>query len=317
MKFSCWLLLCTVLASTLAAADSTAPDDGGPKHTLRYRFQPGLTLRWEVEHRARTDTTISGDTQSADTLSKSVQAWRVVEVHEDGSAVFENIIQSVDMRQRMNDTAEVCYDSKTDAKAPPGFEDVARSVNVPLSVITINPLGKIVAREDKQKKASTENDGYMSVPLPEQPVAVGDDWSFEYDVFVELNKAGATKRVRTRQSFQLLDVKTGVATIRVSNQILTPIDDPKVESQLIQRQSSGTVRFDIDAGRVLSQQMEVDKRVVGFSGEASSVHYVTRFDERFLDATVGTAAERRPFFTDRQEAAERAGTAARKVNRRR
>ena len=83
-----------------------------------------------------------------------------------------------------------------------------------------------------------------------------------------------------------------MATIEVSNHVLTPIDDPKIESQLIQRESTGTVKFDIDAGRVLSQQMDLDRRVVGFSGPASSVHYMTRFTERLLPPTPKVATRR-------------------------
>ena len=52
-----------------------------------------------------------------------------------------------------------------------------------------------------------------------------------------------------------------------------------MESQLLQHESSGTVRFDIDAGRVLGQQVDVDKGVVGFRGEASSIHQLMRFTE--------------------------------------
>ena len=42
-------------------------------------------------------------------------------------------------------------------------------------------------------------------------------------------------------------------------------------------QSAGRVRFDIDEGRVLGQQMDIDKPVVGFRGDASSIHYVNRY----------------------------------------
>ena len=121
----------------------------------------------------------------------------------------------------------------------------------------------------------------MTIPLPERPVPVGHTWSFPQDIDVKLN-TGGIKKVKARQAVTLESVKTGVATIRVATQILTPIDDPAIESQLIQRESSGTVRFDIDAGRVLSQQMDVDKHVVGFRGPASSLHYLTRFTEELL-----------------------------------
>ena len=98
------------------------------------------------------------------------------------------------------------------------------------------------------------------------------------------------KKIKTRQTFTLTSVKTGVATITVATQVLTPIDDPALESQLIEQTSSGTVRFDIDAGRVIAQQMDVDKRLVGYPNPASSLHYLTRFTEKLLPDTPKTAA---------------------------
>jgi hypothetical protein len=77
-------------------------------------------------------------------------------------------------------------------------------------------------------------------------------------------------------------VRTGIATIEVATRALTPIRDPALETQLLELESTGTVKFDIDAGRVVSQQMDVDKHVVGFSGEASSIHFVNRFTEELL-----------------------------------
>ena len=82
-----------------------------------------------------------------------------------------------------------------------------------------------------------------------------------------------------------------MATIHFSTQILTPVHDPAIEAQLIQHESSGTVRFDIDAGRILSQEVGVDKGVVGFRGEASSIHYLTSFTEEFISADATIAAE--------------------------
>jgi hypothetical protein len=86
-------------------------------------------------------------------------------------------------------------------------------------------------------------------------------------------------------------VKTGVATISVETQILTPIHDPALEAQLIQCGSRGTVRFDVDAGQVLGTQIDLDKRVVGFRGAASSIHYLTRFTENLRSPSTEVAAK--------------------------
>jgi len=235
----------------------------------------------------------------------------VDKVRPDGTATFVNSVPQIDMRQRQSGQSEVRYNSRTDAKPPLEFQQVAPSVGVPLSVVTINSCGKVLHREraagaaednkskdgpaalapaNPQAAASSssapgdtqaEKSGWLTIPLPEKPIAVGESWSLplEFDVHVP---GGATKRIRAIQQFTLEDVKTGVATIRVSTDILTPVSSAAVESQLIERQAAGRVRFDIDAGRVLGQQLDTDKHVVGFRGEASSIHYVNRFCERLL-----------------------------------
>jgi hypothetical protein len=104
------------------------------------------------------------------------------------------------------------------------------------------------------------------------------------------------KKIKTLQKFKLEEVRDGVATIRMSTVILTPVREPAIEAQLVQRESSGVVRFDIDAGRIIGQQMDVDKQVVGFRGEASSLHYLSRFTEQIVATQLGVnAGVARPF----------------------
>ena len=59
---------------------------------------------------------------------------------------------------------------------------------------------------------------------------------------------------------------------------------------MLQYESAGTIRFDIDAGQILERQIDVDKSVVGFRGEASTIHYVGRSTETLLPAASKVAA---------------------------
>ena len=86
-------------------------------------------------------------------------------------------------------------------------------------------------------------------------------------------------------------MKNGVATIGVETQILTPADDPKIRVQLMQKTSRGKIRFDVDAGRMIGQQLDLDERVLAFSGADSSMHYLTRFTEGPAPAEEKTAAK--------------------------
>jgi hypothetical protein len=288
------LLVLSILALPVARAEES-PEEKTAKHTLRYKFKAGETLRWQVVQRTLVKTTVSGFTDTAEMVSKSIKVWRVKEVKDDGTAVFENMVESLDMRQKRTGRQEIRYNSQTDEEPPPEFKTMPESVGVKLSTITLSPYGKVIHRKKEKVQAAAQNEqGEITIPLPEEPIAVGKSWSFPHDIIVPTNN-GTIKTIKSEQKFTLKEVKTGIATIHVATLILTPIHNPVIEAQLIQRQSSGTVRFDIDAGQVIGQQMDLDKRVVGFVGSqnpTSSIHYLTRFTEEFLPSKTASADEK-------------------------
>ena len=272
------------------AAESAAPAEAA-KFDLKYKFQPGEVLATEVVHRASVRTTIQGTTQTAETQSRSVKSWKVEGV-EAGAVTFTHMVDNIEMWQRNSGRQEIRYNSQTDDEVPPGYEEVAKSVGVPLSVVTMDERGTIVSRKETRAQpmgVSTQ----MTMPLPDHPIAVGESWSTPIDIDVTLTD-GTMKKVQTRQKFTLESVADDVAHVKIDSQVLTPIHDPSIEAQLVQRMSSGWVKFDISAGRVLSQQLDLDKHVIGFNGPTSSMHYVTRFTEKLLsEAEAGEQAAKR------------------------
>ena len=90
-------------------------------------------------------------------------------------------------------------------------------------------------------------------------------------------------------SYRLEKVEAGVATIHVETQVLTPVNDPKIQVKLIQRLQRGTIKFDVDAGRLLHKQFDIDQEVFGFSGADSHMQYLARFTEEPLKESEKTA----------------------------
>lgn len=270
---ACWVLSAAACGGVWAGEGSEPP-----KYELRYRFVPGETIRWNVVHRNQVKTTVAGATKTVETASRSVKVWRVRQLQRDGSAVFEQAVEDIDMRHHLSGCDEVRYNSRTDKEPPPGFDDVASAVGVPLATVTLDSCGRVVKREQKTAKAQAPTQGDITMPLPEQPVAVGETWTKPSEVTVTA-KDGRLIRVKMEQRFTLEEVKTGVARICMKTIVLTPIRDPAVEAQVVQFAVDGEVRFDIDAGRIRSQRTEVDRHVVGFRGETSSIRYVTCFEE--------------------------------------
>jgi len=283
--------LCALACAAVAfgAAEPKPAADKPQEYLLRYKFHVGDTLRWNVVHRCQIHTSVSATAQTAETTTASVKVWRVHEVKPNGQVVFDHMVESVDMRHRLTGRDEVHYNSLTDPVAPKGFEDVARAVGVPLAVVTIDAQGKLLQRKQNFVKAAVAGQGEITIQLPDHPLAVGSRWSCLNNLDVPLAD-GTTRRFRTMQTYRLEEVKTGVATISVSTQFMNPILDPAVEAQVVQYETSGMVRFDIDAGQILQRQIDVDKSVVGFRGEASSIHYIGRSTEAFLPAPHKVAA---------------------------
>lgn len=291
-------LLVFALGNGMVSADETsqgapaksAPANNAPTFQLRYKFHPGEEIRTKVGQVATIETTIGGATQTTAMKSYSTKLWRITGVDESGAMTLENLVESVDLRNQMSGRQEVRYNSETDAAAPLGYEDVAKSIGKVLSVVTISPTGEVLKREEKTKRAVAEQSGSMLVPLlPKEPIPIGHVWGVAMDVNVATDDGGA-RPIKTRQRYELERVENGVTTIAVETQILTPTNDPKIRVQLIQRLSKGHIRFDLKAGRILGQQTDLDERVLGFSGAESSMHYVARFTEDLLPAAGKTIA---------------------------
>ena len=96
------LLAVLTLAGSLAfpivcgVSQASDAESDSQKHVLRYRFHAEQVLRWKVIHLAKIRTTVSGTTQTAETVSQSVKiAWRN---HKDES--YDIAIKAVALQYR-------------------------------------------------------------------------------------------------------------------------------------------------------------------------------------------------------------------------
>jgi hypothetical protein len=271
-------LLAAIFTVLLASTSARAADI---THELRYQFATGDILRYSVKHRMSVRNTIDEETQEAKSETDSVKVWKIVDVLPDGNLELINLVERLHMKNQLPDRVEMEYDSEKDEEPPAGFEDAAKAVGVPISLVRMTPSGEVIDREMKVHQPAADPTAPIAVRLPDDPVAIGDTWDEPIDVTVQL-RGGGTKAIETRRHYKLASVEHGIAVIDVSFQVLSPVN-PHIEAQLVQRLMKGTVRFDLDAGRVVSQQMDVDKRVLGYAGATSSMHYVMRMEEKLLD----------------------------------
>lgn len=278
-------LLWVFTSSSVLADDAESSSDDSQTHTLKYKFLKGETIRTQVVHLATTETRIRGNTQTSKSRGVSTKIWRIVAVDKDaGTMTFEHLVTKVKMWQHASGHAEIRYDSDKDEKPPLRYEQTAKTIGKVISKVTIREDGEVVERKDHFKQF-TFGLGQIVPPLPKGSVKLGHQWHFPTEISVSLPE-GRTKRIKTRQQYTLNKVKNGVATIDVKTQVLTPLNDPRIEAQLMQQLTHGEIKFDVDAGRILSQRFDWDEESVGFSGADSIMEYLARFEEKLIEGDV-------------------------------
>ena len=265
--------LASILEETSAELSTTT-------YQLQYNFEPGEMIVYDVVHQATVDTKIAGNRQVTKSRSSSAKAWKVLSV-EDGNIRFEHMIKSVDMYQQVDGRDEITYDSEKDSEPPVEYEHVAKSIGKTLATVTINRNGQVIARESSSRSPDLGFGGLV-VPLPKGEVKLGHTWAVPKKLKLR-ERDGRVKDVKTQMRYRLEKVKTGVATISVKTEVLTPITDATLKSQLVQQISNGEIRFDIDAGRVMSKQLDWTENVIGFNGPESNMKYLARFTEKLAD----------------------------------
>jgi hypothetical protein len=268
----------SVLADLEKAKDRVLPG-----FKLAYHFAPGETVRTKVVHLATVETKIKGTAQTTKSRTISTRVWRIKEVDAKGNITFDNVVERLQMWNGVEGREEVHYDSDADKTPPAEFATVAASVGKVLATITIDPAGRIVSRQNAQTHYNP-GIGELTVPFPpadKQPLKPGMTWSIPDELRLPAED-GTQKKIQTQQQYKLEKVEAGVATIKVTTQVLTPVNDPKLKSQMVQRLQNGTIQFDVDAGRLLHKQMDIDEEVFGFSGPESHMQYLARFTEELV-----------------------------------
>jgi hypothetical protein len=276
-----------VLTATILASSWTQAEEG-EKYLLRYQLNPNEQIHYEVTHAAKTKTRLKGAEGVSQVHTVSQRHWAVAEVVEGQEATFDHIIDAVEMTQQQDDQEEVRWNSDSGDEPPKVFQRVHEQIGKTLATVTVNPRGQELRREDHGGTKATLGMGSLTLALPENAIAVGESWTVPREVRTR-TEDGQVKPIKIREVYTLEKVKTGVATLSLRSEPLTPMSDESIRAQVVQQLSNGTIRFDIDNGRMLSKQLDWDETVVGFQGANSMMEYRARLTERLVDDVQRTA----------------------------
>jgi hypothetical protein len=264
------LLAAGAFGSSIFAEDQVA------KQLLRYRYNKGEELRWNVQQSLKLRSSIRGNEETVETTSRSVKIWKVLSVTDDGTATFEYRVEDIDMRQVQTGRDPATYNSRKDKTIPSAFINLEGKVGIPLAQIKIDPLGKST-KKPLREYAGSFSENRIVIPLPVAPIAAGGSWTVPLPIEIP-QQNGTVKKVNAQQKFTLDSLRSGIAKIKFITQIFTPLT-PKEESKILENYSVGKMELDFDAGHFIRQEITIDKTAVGIQGNSDSITYQSRLTE--------------------------------------
>jgi len=257
---------------------------------LKYKFQPGQFVHYEVSDRVRYVTQQGGSAFESLQRNDSSKHFRVVSVDDDGSALLEPIIDRIRMSARLHDQPLVEFDSAKDKVAPPKFQRHLETVGKPMARFQFAAHGELLAvrviATDVPKAttaAADKADPKMNflVPLPTEPIAVGHRWKQKFDEPISAGQ-GLTQQIPMLRQYELMSISDGIATIKFKTSILALLNDPKIQGQLVQQTPSGTIEFDVERGLIRSRKSVTNETVVNALGPQTILQAIGESTEKLI-----------------------------------
>jgi hypothetical protein len=132
------------------------------------------------------------------------------------------------------------------------------------------PLPGVVANP-----SSDPSESFLDL-LPTKPVHVGDEWFDDIKVKVSVSRT-LNQKIAFRRRYTLESVDGDTATIRLRTSEITPVEDPHIRAQLVQRAPEGKITFSLERGQITARDVSCNRTETGIMGEGSQIAATTRW----------------------------------------
>lgn len=269
-------------------ADKPATGKSSGPVTMKYRWETNQIHYFDVTHLMIITSQKDQTSETAVNESRSIKHFRVVSVDADGGAILELVIDRVRMLARFGESDALTFDSDSKDPPPHQFRGVREAIGKPTARVKVSATGRMdqvvrLAAPEPGKSATPDNDPSNSflMVLPEGPVDVGQGWTDKIEVKVSPSK-DLTQNVTILRKYEVESIEGSRVTIKMESTVLTPVKDPMLIGQLIQRTPSGTAVFDLEKGQVVARESKVSKTEINVLGPKSSMRAVGELTERLV-----------------------------------
>jgi len=274
-----------------------------PQYKLAYTFTPGQVVHLQSNYHAQMTVNFKEAKQIDKNKSKLWKHYTVVAVSEDGAGTLELQLDKAHQEAQFGNHPPEVFKSDDPKFHHRKFRDTLKKIGRPTALIDYSAQGKLLKVVDPaggnkvaaRKLPPQDHQGFL-IPLPSEPVSVGETWKDPYQQSVRIKK-GLFRTIDMLRVYKLKSVEGDLATIEFKTVILTPVNNKEILVQLIQRQTGGTMVFDMKQGLIVEKLITVNESVVNAFGPGTFMQAVTKLTESTVPENV-VAKNEKPAATE-------------------
>jgi len=256
----------------------------GQMYVLRYKFHKGQQFRFRTRQNSTTEAMLSERRKTDVSTVEQRRLFTVQSVRFPGLADLTMQYEYVQMQLQTDDQPPVVFDTRMKSEEVPEMfrltSDRLRGSAVRYLLLT---TGNVVVPTSANVQSPVFSAESFLMPLPEKPVGVGNTWSHSHIVKVRVSR-DISRSVDVLQSFRLMSVKDGIATISLNSSLPASGLTPSIKAQLIQVAPKGTMTFDIDRGIMTRKSWHFEQMVLNALGDDSMLTSTGEYLDEYVPA---------------------------------
>jgi hypothetical protein len=250
----------------------------------QFRWQQGQVLIYQVEHTTSASDVMGDKKSDSKTKLNLTKRWQVLETDTTGVGTLQLSLVALRLEVTGPSGNTLLFDSANLDKSDPHMrEELGKFVGQPLAVLRIDSRGRVI--EVKESKNGSPSKYEMEPPfvitLAEDGLKPGQQWQRQYKLTLEPPQ-GTGEKYDAVQSYACKALSDTAATVTLSSALQAVPESPLDRIPLLQLQPEGEVVFDMQAGRLQSASLDIEKEVKGHQGEGSSYKFQSAYTEKYV-----------------------------------
>ena len=248
----------------------------------QFRWQKGLVLNYKIKHVTSVIEVVETSKNIANSNLDLVNRWQVTDLDSKGIATLSLTLISMRNEQKRANGETLLFDSENPDKSTPELnKQMSKFIGQTVAIVRIDGFGRVL--EVKQgSAASFEAEAPFLVVFPEAKAAAGQAWRRQFNLVLD-PPYGTGEKFEAEQRYDCKAIDAGKATLGVTTHFKTMPDNMRERIPLVQKDVQGELIFDVNAGRLISAQLNIDKTVENHQGKGSSYHFKSQYTRQLID----------------------------------